>query len=423
MTVQQRSLVLAGAPLDTGNLGVSALGTSVLVGLAAQRDQRIVLFDHGFGSGTGRLRAPAGLVAYERQGARFSKRLHRQDSAIAAALRATVGGRSHSVAAAVDAAAALLDISGGDSFADVYGSKRFLSVALPKLLALRLGTPLVLLPQTYGPFEGQLARRVAREIVVRATSAWARDEDSFHRMQDLLTDRFDPARHREGVDVAFALPTLVPTVADVAGRLVDRDSPRVGLNVSGLLANDAHEARQRFRIRADTRAVVTELITRFGRAGVEVVLVPHVTTDTGESDRIAGERILNDLGHPERVWMLPAGLGAMETKWCVAQLDWFAGARMHATIAALSSEVPAAGLAYSDKFAGVFARCGVREHVFDLRGLDSSDLLDALWTAWSARATTAEVLRRRVPQVRARARDQFDDILDHVGALEGRSRW
>src|SRR5690606_9587733 len=33
----------------------------------------------------------------------------------------------------------VLDISGGDSFSDIYGAKRFLSVVRPKLIALKRG--------------------------------------------------------------------------------------------------------------------------------------------------------------------------------------------------------------------------------------------------------------------------------------------
>ena len=57
--------------------------------------------------------------------------------------------------------------------------------------------------------------------------------------------------------------------------------------------------------------------------------------------------------------MLSPDLDASEVKWCISKLDWFVGSRMHATIAALSSGVPCAAIAYSRKFRGVFATLGV----------------------------------------------------------------
>jgi len=89
---------------------------------------------------------------------------------------------------------AVLDISGGDSFTDLYGEKRFWDVARPKLVALALGGPLILLPQTYGPFRDERLRQIASRIVDRAKMAWARDEHSFRSLRELAGNHFDPAR-------------------------------------------------------------------------------------------------------------------------------------------------------------------------------------------------------------------------------------
>jgi len=61
-----------------------------------------------------------------------------------------------------------LSIAGGDSFSDIYGLRRFIYVALPQILVLLLGKPLVLLPQTYGPLKGRCSRMIARFIFRRA---------------------------------------------------------------------------------------------------------------------------------------------------------------------------------------------------------------------------------------------------------------
>jgi hypothetical protein len=73
----------------------------------------------------------------------------------------------------------------------------------------------------------------------------------------------------------------------------------------------------------------------------------------------------------DRVAVLGGRPNAMELKWTLSRLDWFAGARMHATIGAFSSGVPTLGLGYSDKAQGVFAECGIGDEVADLRRLDA----------------------------------------------------
>jgi len=50
---------------------------------------------------------------------------------------------------------------------------------LMKLLALQFKKPLILLPQTYGPFQSESNKKIASEIVKKAKYAWARDSRSY----------------------------------------------------------------------------------------------------------------------------------------------------------------------------------------------------------------------------------------------------
>ncbi len=51
----------------------------------------------------------------------------------------------------------------------------------------------------------------------------------------------------------------------------------------------------------------------------------------------------------DRVGVVTRGLGARGSKYLISKCDYFAGARMHSTIAAFSSKVPTISLAYSIK--------------------------------------------------------------------------
>src|SRR5690606_9619452 len=93
------------------------------------------------------------------------------------------------------------------SFSDIYGFRRFHSVAASKLLALELAKPLVLLPQTYGPYCSERAQNIARRIIAGASEVWARDEQSGLVVDELLNGRREC---RIGVDMAFGLPVSVP---------------------------------------------------------------------------------------------------------------------------------------------------------------------------------------------------------------------
>ena len=205
------AVCLFGVAAGHRNLGVGALRAAAAAELLKREPAcRITVFDEGWGQRPGRVLVAGRWVPVELCGVRNSRRLHRRESYLNMRLSAALGGLGNPGLARIDAADAVFDISGGDSFSDIYGEHRFRTVAWPKRLAVLRRRPLVLLPQTYGPFRSPRLRAEAAGLLRAAAMAWARDDDSYQAMLELLGDDADPARHRPGVDVAFALEPREP---------------------------------------------------------------------------------------------------------------------------------------------------------------------------------------------------------------------
>jgi len=417
------NLCLFGAPLDTGNLGVSALGLSTLQAIA-HRDAaaNLTLFDDGWGPRGATL--PAGKTnekafGYHLLGARYSMRVYRAESIWNMRLAAWLGRGNHPAIAAINNANAVLDIAGGDSFTDMYGPKRFNAVTMFQQLALRVGSPLILLPQTYGPFVHTQARQIASQIVARAAMAWARDNQSFHILQELLGKQFDPRIHKAGIDVAFQLPAQPPRspLPDTIQRwLIDRPRPVLGLNISGLIFHDPDAAAKQYHLVADYQQVIMSFLRLLlQKTDFNIILVPHVLTPPGhyESDPQANTLVHSELAVESqgRLAVSPPLLNPCETKWMISKLDWFCGTRMHSNIAALSSGVPAAAIAYSPKTAGIFEACNQLDHVADPRSLSTSAMLNQLFQSFTQRASAKSRLVAALPSVLTLAITQFDEIM------------
>jgi colanic acid/amylovoran biosynthesis protein len=416
----QLRLCLFGAPTGssteggTGNLGVSALGISTVVALADRlSDAHMTVFDHGRGVRRASIELADRSIAFERRGAWLSWRLHRSESLRQMYVTSSFGRTPGPNVAAIDRSAAVLDLSGGDSFTDLYGRRRFEAIALSKRIVLKRGRPLVLLPQTYGPFSRPATRRVAADIAGQAALAWARDADSLETLKDLLGDSYDPARHRQGVDVAFLLPTRDPgPKLGTIQRWLSPECLTVGINVSGLLYNEPDQAKQQFGLQLDYPVAVRSFIRLLLEwTDANIVLVPHTAGSSLQSDARACALVAEEIARPDRLAVLPSGMDAPEVKWVISRFQWFSGTRMHATIAALSSGVPASAIAYSDKTRGVFRTCDVGDEVIDARAMSSGDLVDALWDGWTRREAVRAALARSLPHVIARARGQFDELV------------
>jgi polysaccharide pyruvyl transferase WcaK-like protein len=428
-SVMSLRIAIFGAAPDSSNMGVSALLAST-VATVSRLDPgfSFAVFDNALGVRRSDVYVGEGRsVAVDRLGARGGMRFDLPENLFNMSVNSRLGtfGRiTNRVIREIDRCSAVLDVSGGDSFSDIYGSNRFYTIARPKLIALRRRVPLILLPQTYGPFQDPRSREVASRIVRGAEMCWARDPQSFNVLRDLLGDAFDPENHRQGVDLAFQLEPQNATglISPKLLRMLEADrqkTPLIGLNVSGLIYNRPDAARAQFGIRADYRAAVGAFLQRVLEDTVaNVVLVPHVMTLVcmDESDTAASEQVAQSLkaSYAERVAISPHSLDQHQLKWLIGQTDWFAGTRMHSTIASLSSGVPTATITYSDKALGVFGLCGQQDQVIDPRRLDTEQVVAKLRSSFESRDATRHSLRQHLPSVRQRAQEQMAEIVSRV---------
>jgi len=411
-----------GCPFDSGNQGVSALGYSLIRGLLeAAPGAALTVFDEGAGHRTRRLsigdqNADVGFI-----GCTYSRRYYRPSNLVQMHAAARLGlAAVHPMLRRIADFDMILSMSGGDSFSDIYGDWRFRAVTLPKLIALELGVPLVLPPQTYGPYERDSTRQIAGEIIRRADSVWARDAHSLAVARQTAGEGTDPSELHLGVDVAFGLPPAAPNdeaLRESLSELRGRCDQVVGLNVSGLLYNKPGVDQSHYGMKSPYRETIHRLLdSLLARESLGIVLLPHVTAVSGDRidcDHGAAETIRDTLSdeHRSRMIFAPSNLGPMEAKWIVSQTDWFCGTRMHSCIAGISLGIPTTAIAYSDKTLGVFETAGVQDCVVDPRLVDGATVVEQIMAGFDSRAEAAQSLRAGLPAVRQRLREQFEQII------------
>jgi len=87
---------------------------------------------------------------------------------------------------------------------------------------------------------------------------------------------------------------------------------------------------------------------------------------------------------------------------------FFVGSRMHACIAALSQNIPAVAVAYSDKFLGVLETIGIPTLAADARKLDRAAILSLVLNAFENRHYMSQELEAAMPAVRATVHHLLD---------------
>lgn len=435
-------ICLMGVDLESINRGVAALTASLIAGLARRAPGAwfTLAIPH-------RDAAPQTLlldgkplavrVVNHRLSPRSAPRSHLA-VVLGAALLAAVapaGLRRRVIRAcptleALDRADFIGDIRGGDSFSDIYGLRRLLIWSAPNAAALLLGKRVHYLPQTYGPFSSRPARLLARFLLRRAASVRARDETSRARALELL----GPNAPRDAVglcpDVAFTLEPREPDAARIEPPLPGDGARVVGLNVSGLLYNGGYSRDNMFALKCDyPEAMVRLARALLEREGTRVLFVPHEFAPPGHvgSDPDACRAVRDEVARrvgPRAARRLHLVLGDCDQsgiKALIGRCDAFAGARMHACIAALSQGISAVGVAYSRKFAGVFETVGCADLVLDARALETDELVREALARLAPEARDAD-LPRRVRAAAAAVGKMFDALAAPLAAAHGDGR-
>lgn len=260
----------------------------------------------------------------------------------------------------------IMDIGQGDSFADIYGSKRFATIDKVHRLARLFKKPYFFLPQTIGPFQNPAIREKAVKSISKAALVMTRDRQSLDYVKELTKGK---ANVKEYIDVAFFLP--------YSKIEFNNDEIHVGLNVSGLLWNGGYTRDNQFGLKADYQHLIRSIINFFlSQKGVRLHLISHVASGVrnAESDYAVLYALWREY-HSEQMTLAPFFHTPIEAKDYIAGLDFFMGARMHATIAAFSSGVPVLPMAYSRKFNGLFVDTLAYNHLADLKADDENTIL------------------------------------------------
>lgn len=293
---------------------------------------------------------------------------------------------------------AVLDISGGDSFADIYHPRRFFFIWSTKLMVLARRVPLILSPMTIGPFEQKKYRKLAGFIMTRARASVARDPQSY-----AVAKRLAPrATLAQAADVAFELPYQSRASERGGARL------RVGVNASGLLFHEAETGSNRFGLSIDYAAYTRRLIEALLARDAEVHLVTHCYTRKQPEDDDSRRADLLAKEYPQAI-RVPDFPDPIAAKSYISSLDFLVAGRMHACIGAYSSGTPVVPVAYSRKFGGLFGMLGY-ETMIPVTGMNEDEALAYTLDALDRRQELAEVEAQGMARVSAML-DTYREIL------------
>lgn len=240
----------------------------------------------------------------------------------------------------------VFDFTAGDSFTDIYGQERFYDRTGLKKKIIDSSIPLILGSQTIGPFKDPDVQKYAVGVIERCKAVFARDNQSKQYVEQI-----SQAKPVLTTDVAFFLPYNKSEKQE--------GKKKAGFNPSGLLWMGGYTGDNQFGLTVDYKQYCKTIIEYLISQGYEIHLILHAYSPVVKEGyyRADNDKLAVDALHefyPSTV-VSPSFTTPMEAKSYISGMDLFIGARMHATIAAISSGVPVIPFSYSRKFEGLFS--------------------------------------------------------------------
>lgn len=257
-------------------------------------------------------------------------------------------------------------LNGGDGLTDIYG-ECLLNSRLPEMnLAIELGVPFIVMPQTLGPFLEYGNKIRILDILKKAQKIYVRDDNFIEELQKNGLD------YEKTNDLSYYMK---PEAFDIEVR-----KPCVGINVSGLAySNKFGNLVGQFD---SYPKLMTELVKMFQAKGCNVYIIPHAynvnSPETNNDDMEASFDFYEKLEDKRNVIFVNQDLISPQVKFLISNMDFFIGTRMHANFAAIFTGVPVYGLAYSYKFKGAFENNGIFNRIYNINNLPESEITKVL---------------------------------------------
>ena len=297
----------------------------------------------------------------------------------------------------------------GDSYRDRPGGR-----ALPHniwmLSAIALGKPVVLVSQSLGPFKWH-SKAVTRYCISRAKMAYVREPKTVDVLRTLGVKR--DIVHL-APEIAFRLPAapeglLVPILSRAGldpARM--QNATMVGISTSSVMQRLSDKQKLGYMAKMIH-------IMRFIHAKYDalLMLVPHEVKPHlwGKDDVAVAQELYDEMGRPEWIAVVRQDLTPQELKGVIAKCDAFLGARMHASIAALSSGVPTILLSWAHKYKGLMEYIGLPEFVWNVTD-DVEELEELFAKLWEGRGEIAKVLEQYNSQSKHLIRQEISSLVE-----------
>ncbi|WP_339287820.1 polysaccharide pyruvyl transferase family protein [Paenibacillus sp. FSL E2-0201] len=241
------------------------------------------------------------------------------------------------------------------------------------LLAKKMGKKVLVMPNSFGPFEGHLVKGILRNSLSNCELITARETISANALSDLLKKEVPVYP-----DLGFFLEGNDPNIAKKY--LLERGVPLKDKICVGITLRPYRFPKSEEPIKEYDNYInnVVEFVSYLKMHNYHIVFIAQTLGPSNhEDDRIAIRDVLNKSSNESITFINDEDLNCRDIKAIYAEMDYLIGTRFHSVIFALSSGVPSIAIAYGgNKGEGIMRDMNLNEYVLNIEGLNSKSLIE-----------------------------------------------
>jgi len=285
---------------------------------------------------------------------------------------------------------------------------------IPNLLnlwfAVRTGVPVIMAPQSIGPFHTIICRKAAAALLKRTACVCVREQESERIAIDQL--RLPSSLVRRFPDMAFFW-------WDSSDCDVDKEFYELGIGYNEKFAcmtlidwyfpfdSDPKDRRNAYI----TQAAETVRLLK-SKLGLRTLLLKQIETGAGISGDDEILRTVSSLAGPASICTLK-NYPPPVMREIIKRAEVFIGSRMHSSIFALQVGTPVVAIGYLPKTSGIMKMFGLQDYVCDISKVTSQLLLEMSRTAISDKARFLEA-KEKARELGEKGRRRFEDLIVEV---------
>ncbi len=243
----------------------------------------------------------------------------------------------------------------------------------PLMLAQGCGVNVIILPNSFGPFQSGWGKWLVRRVLRRCTLVTAREPKSFEVLNNIIPGKVelfpDMAFNLRPADCEWAKAELM------SQRVALGDKPCVGITMRPW----------RFPNAVDPHAKYEKYVQAFGRLceyllekGYMPVLFAHTTgPHAHENDSIALKDTLQATSAADRVFYIDGDYNCRQLKSLYGFMDFMICTRFHSAIFSIAQQVPCLAVSYQGyKATGIMEEIGLGDFTIAIEDVDDKLLIE-----------------------------------------------